>query len=68
MTWFTHLATRTKLFLCFGLMVVLLLVVIAAAFHGLSSLKQSQHDLFKKDFLSSLEFERLLADRNRNRV
>ena len=68
MTWFIHLTTRNKLFLSFGLMIAFLLAVIAIAFHGLTTLRQSQDELFRKDFLSSIELVQLRADQNRNRA
>ena len=55
MKWFVDLATRTKLFLSFGLMIVFMLVVIGAAYLGLTSLRQSQETLFRDDFLPSIE-------------
>jgi CHASE3 domain sensor protein len=55
MNWFVNLSTRTKLFLIFGFMVFFLLVVIAIAFNGLTTIRQSQDELFQQDFLSSIE-------------
>ncbi|MFH0785057.1 MAG: methyl-accepting chemotaxis protein [Pseudomonadota bacterium] len=67
MNWFINLATRTKLFLSFGLMVGFLLVVIGTAYRGLTTLRQSQEELFQNDFLSSVELVQLRSDQNRSR-
>ena len=65
MKWFVDLATRTKLFLSFGLMVLFLLVVIMTAYYGLTTLRQSQNELFQDDFLSSVELVGLRSAQNR---
>ena len=65
MKWFVDLATRTKLFLSFGLMVLFLLVVIVTAYYGLTTLRQSQDELFQDDFLSSVELVGLRSAQNR---
>lgn len=68
MKWFVNLATRTKLFLSFGLMVVFLLIVITTAYYGLTTLRQSQNELFQDDFLSSIALVELRSAQNRARV
>ena len=68
MNWFVNLSTRTKLFLIFGFMVFFLLVVIAIAFNGLTTIRQSQDELFQQDFLSSIELVELRSDQNRTRA
>ena len=68
MQWFINLSTRIKLFLSFGLMVFFLLVVIVTAYNGLTTLRQSQEELFQNDFLSSVELIELKADQNRIRA
>jgi methyl-accepting chemotaxis protein len=65
MKWFVNISTRTKLFLSFGLMVLFLLVVIAIAYNGLTTLRQSQLELFQDDFLSSVELVGLRSAQNR---
>ena len=65
MKWFVDLATRTKLFLSFGLMIVFMLVVIGAAYIGLTTLRQSQETLFRDDFLPSIELLKLRSSQNR---
>ncbi|HSO08453.1 MAG TPA: MCP four helix bundle domain-containing protein, partial [Desulfoprunum sp.] len=65
MKWFVDLATRTKLFLSFGLMIVFMLVVIGAAYLGLTTLRQSQETLFRDDFLPSIELLKLRSSQNR---
>ena len=65
MKWFVNLATRIKLFLSFGLMVALLLVIVATAHTGLSAFRQSQEDLFRNDFLPAIELMELRSSQNR---
>jgi methyl-accepting chemotaxis protein len=65
MKWFVNLATRIKLFLSFGLMVIFLLIVIVTAYNGLSALHQSQVELFQHDFLPSIELIKLRSAQNR---
>ncbi|MBB5347910.1 MCP four helix bundle domain-containing protein [Desulfoprunum benzoelyticum] len=65
MKWFVDLATRTKLFFSFGLMIVLMLVLIIAAYIGLSAIHQSQERLFRDDFLPSIELLKLRSSQNR---
>ena len=65
MKWFVNLATRIKLFLSFGVMVVLLLVVIITAYNGLATLDKSQDALFRNDFLPSIELMKLRSAQNR---
>lgn len=68
MQWFVNLSTRIKLFLSFGLMVFSLLVVMGIAYNGLTTLRQSQKELFQEDFLSSVALIELKADLNRVRA
>jgi methyl-accepting chemotaxis protein len=50
MKWFINLAMRTKLFLGFGLMVVLLALVTAVAYRGIKTIRENQKQLFEEDF------------------
>jgi methyl-accepting chemotaxis protein len=50
MKWFINLAMRTKLFLGFGLMVVLLALVTAVAYRGITTIRENQKQLFEEDF------------------
>jgi methyl-accepting chemotaxis protein len=50
MKWFINLAIRTKLFLGFGLMVVLLVMVTAVAYRGIDMIRENQKQLFEEDF------------------
>lgn len=68
MNWFVNLSTRLKLVISFGLMIFFLLVVIITAYNGLTTIRQSQAELFQDDFLSSLGLVKLEADLNRARV
>jgi methyl-accepting chemotaxis protein len=68
MNWFINLATRIKLFFSFGLMVAFLLLVIATAYKGLTALRQSQEDLFRNDFLPTIQLLELRSSQNRVRA
>ena len=68
MKWFVNLATHIKLFLSFGLLVVILLVVVATALTGFSALSQSQEELFRNDFLPTIELIELRSSQNRVRA
>lgn len=50
MKWFLDLATRTKLFIGFGLMIVFFAIVIEKAYEGISAIKASQRSLSEMDF------------------
>jgi methyl-accepting chemotaxis protein len=65
--WFSNLATRTKLFLGFGLMLVLLAVVITTAYVGITTIQKSQKVLFEEDFTTALDLSELRSDLNRQR-
>ncbi len=68
MKWFANLATRTKLFLGFGMVFVILTAVILTAYMGLISIKSSQSNLYQKDFIPAMNIGKLLADQNRTRA
>ena len=68
MKWFVNLATRIKLFLSFGVMLLLLLVVITTASTGLTDFRQSQEELFRNDFLPAIELLQLRSNQNRVRA
>ncbi len=54
MRWFLNLSTRGKLFLGFGLMVLLLSAVAWTAYSGNRSLLESQQRIYSRDFLDAL--------------
>jgi methyl-accepting chemotaxis protein len=68
MNWFADLATRTKIFLSFGLMIVFLLIVIATAFNGVTAIHQSQEQLLREEFLPTIKLIELRSDQNRVRA
>ncbi len=68
MKWFSNMATRTKLFLGFGLVFVILAAVIITAYASLTSVKDSQSNLYLMDFIPAMEMSDLLADQNRDRA
>jgi methyl-accepting chemotaxis protein len=64
MKWFLNLTTRNKLFLGFGLMIVLLAIVIAAAYRGITQIQASQHNLYQKEFANTVDLLNLRSDEN----
>ncbi len=68
MKWFANLATRTKLFLGFGLVLVILASVIITAYSGFTSIQRSQDALYRKDFIPALDMGKILSDQNRTRA
>jgi len=55
MKWFLDLSTRAKLFLGFGLMVVLLAAVTITAYTGIAALQQSQKRLYDEAFANATD-------------
>lgn len=55
MKWFLDLSTRAKLFLGFGLMVVLLAAVTITAYTGITALQQSQKRLYDEAFANATD-------------
>ena len=55
MKWFLDLSTRAKLFLGFGLMVVLLAAVTITAYRGITALQQSQRRLYDEAFANATD-------------
>jgi methyl-accepting chemotaxis protein len=55
MKWFVDLQTRNKLFLGFGLLIVLLALVIAVAYRGITTVKQSMQSLAAVEFANVAE-------------
>ncbi|MBI1937034.1 MAG: methyl-accepting chemotaxis protein [Ignavibacteriales bacterium] len=49
MKWFLNLSTRIKLFLGFGIMVILLAVVITVSYQSITSIQASQKKIFEED-------------------
>src|ERR1700690_1394092 len=68
MKWFLNLATRTKLFLGFGMMVFFLMGITIAAYNGIATNRPSQIALFQEDFTISNNLIEVRADQNRLRA
>jgi methyl-accepting chemotaxis protein len=67
MQWFLNLATRTKLFIGFGGMIVLLAVVVAMAYNGITEIEVSQKRLFEEEFASAVAIKDIRANQNGER-
>ncbi|OZA27336.1 MAG: hypothetical protein B7X93_09250, partial [Hydrogenophilales bacterium 17-61-9] len=68
MKWFLDLTTRGKLFASFGLMIVFLAAVIAAAYTGIAAIQASQKRLYQEDFANALDLMSLRTEQNGVRV
>ena len=68
MKWFLDLTTRTKLFLGFSLMILLLATVLGTAYTTITAIQESQQALFAQDFATALDLVELKSDLNRTRV
>ncbi len=68
MGWFKNLKTRSKLFLGFGLMLALLVIVIAVAYAGMTAIQQSQRRVVEEDFRASLDMMKVESHQNHQRA
>ncbi|MDP2240844.1 MAG: methyl-accepting chemotaxis protein, partial [Burkholderiales bacterium] len=68
MKWFLDLTTRGKLFVSFGLIFALMAWVIATAYSGIVTIRESQERLYKEDFASVRELMVLRANQNQIRA
>ena len=64
MKWFLNLATRVKLFLGFGLMMIFLAGVIATAYTGITAVQGSQKRLYNEDFATASDLLTLRTELN----
>jgi hypothetical protein len=64
MNWFHNFSTRAKLFIGFGLVIVLLTVVIAAAISSVSSMEETRDEIFYDEFTNSAEMSTLKSGIN----
>ena len=68
MNWFRDLKTGTKLLLGFGVMIVLLGVTVVTSYNTITALRDSQQELFERNFTSMVDMVELRADQNRQRA
>lgn len=61
---FLNLTTRTKFFLGFGLILLLLLAVIATAYRGVTAMQISQERLYDRDFADAINLMELRTNIN----
>ena len=65
---FLDLSVRAKLYLGFGVMVLLLAGTAFAAYRGITSIRDSQRALFEVQFADAVDISRLVGDMNANRA
>ena len=65
---FLNLATRTKLFLGFGLMILFLAAVIGVAFTGITRIQESQNNLYQSEFKTAIDLTTIGRDENEVRA
>ena len=68
MKWFLDLTTRNKLFLCFGLIFVLIAWVIATAYTGIDTIRESQDRLYQEDLANVRDLQALRVHQNQMRA
>jgi len=68
MQWFFNLSTRGKLFAGFGLMILLLVIVAATAYKGITAIQESQKSLYEREFADVLEIKDVRSDQNASRA
>ena len=68
MRWFLNLSTRNKIVLGFGSMFILMTIVIATAFSGITTIEQSQKRLVSGEFRSARDITEIRALLNRVRA
>ena len=61
MHWFLNISTRKKIILAFGSMFILMAIVIATAFTGISSINKSQRELVSSNFKSAQDITDIRA-------
>ncbi|MEK6691436.1 MAG: methyl-accepting chemotaxis protein [Nitrospirota bacterium] len=64
MGWFLNLGTRYKLFIGFGLMIILLVIVSAVAYLDITAIKESQKGMYEKDFADARDLLILRTNQN----
>lgn len=62
MKWFTNLSTRAKLFLGFGAVIALLIVVAVTGKTGISMIERNEKEMFKTEFANTEDLMALKAD------
>src|SRR3972149_1182821 len=64
MKWFLDLTTRAKLFVGFGAIILLLVLVVLAAYSGISGIERSQKNLFEVEFDTAVRIKDVRANQN----
>ncbi|MBI3068028.1 MAG: MCP four helix bundle domain-containing protein [Betaproteobacteria bacterium] len=64
MKWFVDLATRTKLLVGFGLIVLFLLAVIASAYVTITAMQASQKRLYEREFENAVDLKDVRSNQN----
>ncbi|HBI24472.1 MAG TPA: hypothetical protein DDX84_09800, partial [Nitrospiraceae bacterium] len=68
MNWFVNLPTRSKLFISFGLVIVLLIIAIVTARNTIIKIESSQKDILNTEFANSVDLLILKANFDEVRV
>ena len=68
MKWFLDLTMRAKLLVCFGLILALMTWVVASAYTGIATIRESQDRLYQEDFANVRDLQALRALQNQVRA
>jgi methyl-accepting chemotaxis protein len=64
MQWFLNLTTRAKLFLAFGLMLLLLASVMVTAYLDIRAIQESQKSLYEEEFTTAVDLKDIRSNQN----
>lgn len=64
MNWFLNLATRNKLFLGFGLLIIFLAIVVVTAYQNIIGMQESQRTLYERHFANAVDLMALRMNEN----
>src|SRR3989337_1297727 len=68
MKWFLNLSTRAKLFMSFGVMIVLIATVIFTAYAAITAMLASQKNLYSLDFTTAVDLKDIRSNQNAERA
>jgi methyl-accepting chemotaxis protein len=68
MQWFLDRSTRAKLFLGFGLLLLCLGTALAVAYSAISGIRDSQKQLYEREFQTALELRDIRGNQNANQA
>jgi len=68
MKWFLNLTMRVKLFVGFGLMILILTFVIVTAYRAIAGMQESQKNMYRLDFANAVDLKDIRSNQNGTRA